>query len=65
MAERSSVSTQSMSAAADAESAWLDLVREHVRSLRYGVVQIVVHGGKVTQIERTERVRLEGRPHDS
>ena len=38
---------------------WLSLVREKVESLRYGVVQIVVHDSRVTQIERTERTRLE------
>ena len=44
-----------------AEIAWLDLVRQQVGSLRYGVVQIVVHDGYVTQIEKTERVRLDSR----
>lgn len=38
---------------------WLALVRETVESLRFGVVQIVVHDRKVTQIERTERTRLD------
>ena len=38
---------------------WLDLVRQQVGSLNFGVVQIVVHGARVVQIERTERVRLE------
>jgi hypothetical protein len=38
---------------------WLSLVREKVENLRYGVVQIVVHDSRVTQIERTERTRLE------
>jgi len=37
---------------------WLSLVREKVETLRYGVVQIVVHDSKVTQIERTERTRI-------
>jgi hypothetical protein len=37
---------------------WLELVREKVQSLRFGVVQIVVHDSKVTQIERTEKTRL-------
>jgi hypothetical protein len=37
---------------------WLSLVREKVETLRYGVVQIVVHDSKITQIERTERTRL-------
>ena len=38
---------------------WAMLVRRHVSSLRFGVVQIVVHDSKVTQIDKTERVRLE------
>jgi hypothetical protein len=38
---------------------WLELVREKVQSLRFGVVQIVVHDSKVTQIERTEKTRLQ------
>jgi hypothetical protein len=37
---------------------WLELVRYKVESLRFGVVQIVVHDSRVTQIERTERTRL-------
>lgn len=38
----------------------MELVREKVQTLRFGVVQIVVHDSKVTQIERTERTRLNG-----
>jgi hypothetical protein len=38
---------------------WLEIVRRQVASLRYGVVQVVVHDSQVTQIEKTERVRLE------
>jgi len=37
---------------------WLALVRTQVESLRYGLVQLVVHEGRVTQIERTEKTRL-------
>ena len=40
---------------------WLELVREKVQTLRFGVVQIVVHDSKVTQIERTEKTRIEPR----
>lgn len=29
---------------------WLELVRQKVSSLRFGVVQIVVHDSRVTQI---------------
>ena len=38
---------------------WLELVRRQVASLRYGVVQIVVHEAQVTQVEKTERVRFD------
>jgi hypothetical protein len=37
---------------------WLRVVQHKVESLRYGVVQLVVHDGRVTQIERTEKMRL-------
>ena len=37
---------------------WLDLVKRQVDSLQYGVVQIVIHDSQVTQVEKTERVRL-------
>jgi hypothetical protein len=40
------------------DSNWLEIVRQQVSSLRYGMVQIVVHDSQVTQIEKTERVRL-------
>ncbi len=36
-------------------------MREKVESLRYGVVQIVIHDSRVTQIERTEKTRIESR----
>ena len=44
---------------ADEQSGWLEIVRRQVGSLRYGVVQIIVHDSQVTQIDKTERVRLE------
>ena len=51
------------------ELKWLELVIQHVGSLRYGVVEIVVHDSRVIQIEKTERVRLgketENRPQQN
>ena len=38
---------------------WLEIVRQQVGSLRYGVVEIIVHDSRVIQIERTERLRLD------
>ena len=44
------------------EHNWLPVVEENVRTLRFGVVQIVVHDSKVVQIEKTERTRF-GNPN--
>jgi hypothetical protein len=41
---------------------WLAVVAEKVKTMRYGVIQIVVHDSKVVQIERTERTRFEVPP---
>jgi hypothetical protein len=42
----------------DGQPEWLRVVQQKVETLRYGVVQLVVHDGRVTQIERTEKTRL-------
>lgn len=42
----------------DAGQDWQDIVRQHVESLRFGTVEIIVHDSRVIQIEKTERVRL-------
>jgi hypothetical protein len=41
------------------DAKWLELVVHNVKSLRFGVVEIVVHDSRVIQIEKTERVRLD------
>jgi hypothetical protein len=40
------------------QSDWLAIVREKVETLRYGVVQIVIHDSRVTLIERIEKTRV-------
>ena len=37
---------------------WLEIVRQKVAGMRFGSVQIVVHEGRVTQVESTEKTRL-------
>ena len=37
---------------------WERIVFEEVKRLRFGVVQITIHEGRVTQIETTEKTRL-------
>jgi hypothetical protein len=41
-----------------AHQAWLKIVEERVGTLRFGTVQIVVHEGRVTQVDSTERTRF-------
>jgi len=53
-----STSKTELNLPATATPEWLELVRRQVNSLRFGVVQIVVHDSQVTQVEKTERVRL-------
>lgn len=38
---------------------WDKAVQEAIRSLRFGSVVVVVHEGKVTQIEKREKIRPE------
>ena len=38
---------------------WVAIVADRVKTMRYGVVQIVVHDSKVVQVERTERTRFD------
>jgi hypothetical protein len=35
-------------------------ILESIRSLRFGTVEVVVHEGKVVQIDRKEKVRVNG-----
>ncbi|MDR0536287.1 MAG: YezD family protein [Puniceicoccales bacterium] len=40
---------------------WLEHVRRRVAATRFGAVQIVIHDGKVTQVEQTEKIRFPGK----
>lgn len=42
-----------------ADAQWLDIVRLQIASLQFGVVEIVVHDSRVTQIGITDRLRLD------
>ena len=52
------MSEATISSKSEAPPEWLRVVQHKVETLRYGVVQLVVHDGRVTQIERTEKTRL-------
>lgn len=61
MAQSKTNNDEAPAAANDPSQLWRELVARHVASLRFGVVQIVVHDSRVVQIERTEKVRLDRR----
>jgi hypothetical protein len=44
---------------AESMPVWLQLVRDHVRSLKFGTVQITVHDSRVVQVERVEKLRFD------
>ena len=52
-------------AATASQEIWLETVRSQVASMRFVVVQIVVHDSQVVQIERTEKVRLDRKSLES
>jgi hypothetical protein len=50
---------------------WLATVQNRVHAIQYGVVQITIHEGRVTQVDATEKLRIpwegvlsEGRPRN-
>lgn len=43
-----------------AEPEWLVVLKQQIESLRFGTVQVVVHEGRVVQLEKAEKVRFEG-----
>jgi len=43
----------------DLESQFLDAINRARNGLRFGSIEITVHDGKVTQIERKEKIRFQ------
>lgn len=42
------------------DAAWIDRISESLAGIQYGSVQIVIHDGRIVQIERTEKRRFDG-----
>jgi hypothetical protein len=36
----------------------LEEIQEAVKSIRYGVVQLIIQDGRIIQIDKTEKIRL-------
>jgi len=41
------------------DHSWIEIIKEKLSGLRYGQILLTVHDGRVVQIERTEKTRLE------
>lgn len=41
------------------EHNWIEVIKEKLSGLRYGQILLTVHDGRIVQIERTEKTRLE------
>lgn len=41
------------------EQVWLERIAQSLEGISFGCVQIVVHEGKIVQLEKTERYRFE------
>ena len=46
--------------AVDESAEWLEALAPWVASLRFGVIQLVVHEARVVQMERTEKASFAG-----
>jgi hypothetical protein len=57
----------SKSAPITEQEPWVEIVRQKLASMRFGSIQLVVHEGRVTQVESLERTRIpaEGTPATS
>jgi hypothetical protein len=51
--------TQAISTAETDRPTWERALIEAVRALRYGSVEVVVHDGRVVQVETREKVRFD------
>ena len=47
---------------ADHDAEWLGVLHRKLDGLRFGVIQLVVHDGRVVQVDCTERTRFPQSP---
>jgi hypothetical protein len=44
---------------------WIEIIRRKVGAMRFGCVNLTFHGGHVTQVEATEKMRLPAEQDDA
>ncbi len=60
----STITQPSSTPAAATSEPWLEVLRRKVGGIRFGSVQVIVHEGRVTQIEAIEKTRFAAEKHD-
>ncbi len=55
---RMSSHAQPLQASNDSHELWIEIVRQKLASMRFGSIQLVVHEGRVTQVESLEKTRI-------
>jgi hypothetical protein len=52
------MNTERNSPTAGNKELWEQIISQRIGRLRFGAIQLVVHDGRVTQVETTEKTRL-------
>jgi hypothetical protein len=59
------MSCTDQSRSADAQTTAEEQVLRQLRSLRFGQLTVMVHDGRIVQVDRTERLRTVSRHHQT
>jgi hypothetical protein len=51
-----------MSNKLEIDNLWLERIKRNLTGIEFGTVQIIVHDGRIVQIERTEKSRFDLEP---
>jgi len=51
-----------MSKKLEIDELWLERIKRNLSGIEFGTVQIIVHDGRIVQIERTEKSRFDLEP---
>lgn len=52
------MSKTTLSPAPESTEPWVEIIRQKLASMRFGSIQLIVHEGRVTQVESLEKTRI-------
>ncbi|MES2597715.1 MAG: YezD family protein [Verrucomicrobiota bacterium] len=47
-----------LTSTAESPEPWVEIVRQKLAGMRFGSIQLIVHEGRVTQVESLEKTRI-------